>query len=389
MKKILTFILSALVLCTAAACGSGGASSVSEQAAAVTEAPSTAAETVSAQTAAAGSSTASGAQVFAATDDIREKMDKLETIRFSGVAYVEKDGVPVASYVRGTLSDGTPLTLDTPMPVGSVSKQFCAAAVLLLQQQGKLNVSDTLDKYFPEFAEGTKVTLHHLLCMRSGLADFFSDSEAAQELEGKITLDNTDAQNTAVIKEWVFSHSASVEPDDVYQYNNVNYILLGNVVEQVSGKRYTDFLRESFFTPLGMDHTGSIFELKDKPAWAQAFHYDPEELQPGIEPGLAKGAGDIIATAADMTRWMNMLSSGTILSAESYKAMTTNYSGDYGYALETGIGDGAGHFGQIGDFTSVDYFDPEQRLTVFASANAGGNSTTENLLYDMLSALQK
>lgn len=382
MKQSLTILLSALVLCTAAACGSNGAPSAPEQAAVVTTAPTTAAPST-----APASSAASGAQVFAATDDIREKMDKLETINFSGVAYVEKDGVPVASYVRGTLSDGTPITLDTPMPVGSVSKQFCAAAILLLQQQGKLSVSDPLDKYFPEFAEGAKVTLHHLLCMQSGLTDFFSDSEAAQELAGKITLDNTDEQNTAVIKEWVFSHSTSVEPDDVYQYNNVNYILLGNIVEQVSGKRYIDFLRESFFTPLGMDHTGSIFELKDKPAWAQAFHYDPEELQPGIEPGLAKGAGDIIATAADMTRWMNMLSSGTILSAESYKAMTTNYSGDYGYALGTGIGDGAGHFGQIGEFTSADYFDPEQRLTVFAVANAGGSSTTENLLYDMLSAL--
>lgn len=382
MKQSLTILLSALVLCTAAACGSNGAPSAPEQSAVVTTAPTTAAPST-----APASSAASGAQVFAATDDIREKMDKLETINFSGVAYVEKDGVPVASYVRGTLSDGTPITLDTPMPVGSVSKQFCAAAILLLQQQGKLSVSDPLDKYFPEFAEGAKVTLHHLLCMRSGLTDFFSDSEAAQKLTGKITLDNTDEQNTAVIKEWVFSHSTSVEPDDVYQYNNVNYILLGNIVEQVSGKRYIDFLRESFFTPLGMDHTGSIFELKDKPAWAQAFHYDPEELQPGIEPGLAKGAGDIIATAADMTRWMNMLSSGTILSAESYKAMTTNYSGDYGYALETGIGDGAGHFGQIGEFTSADYFDPEQRLTVFAVANAGGSSTTESLLYDMLSAL--
>ena len=375
MKKFLAIVLAVLTLCAAAGCSSKkeDKSSAAATTATTTEEPTT----------------APGAQISAADSKIRTVLEGLKDMDFSGIIYAERNGKPVATYANGTLTDDTSLTLETPMPVGSVSKQFCAAAIMLLQEQGKLSVNDTLDKYFPEYKESSKITLHDMLANISGIPNFPTDEKDAAELSSQISLDNTDKQNTEALKKWLFKQPLRHDPGKTFAYSNNNFILLGNIVEQVSGKVYIEFLRESFFKPLGMLHTGSIFELKDSPDWAKSFHYEPSELRPGIEPGFAKGAGDIISTAADMTLWMNMLPSGKILSKDSYKAMTTSYSGeDYGYGLYTNVGgDGIGHFGAIGHFTSVDCFVPDKKVTIFVAVNAGGESAVSNNIYPLLDAI--
>ena len=381
MKKAIAIILSAIILCTCTACSSAGkdsssstsekSSSDSSEATTETTQPETKPETT----------------YIADNDSLKEAFSNLESADFSGIVYAERDGKPAAVYTGGKLYNDKEITIDTPMPIGSVSKQFCAASIMKLQEQGKLSVNDTLDKYYPEYKEAGRITLHNMLSNRSGIPNLDENTPL-----NEITYEHNDKENTEILLKWVFSQPLLFEPDSEYRYSNYNFLLLGNIVEKLSGKTYIEFLRENILKPLGMDHTGSVDELKDSPDWAKEFSYEPSDFIPvGIMPGLCKGAGDIISTAADMTKWLHALPEGKVVNEESYKAMTTDYTNTtdhYGYGLMTEMSSGIGHFGLTGHFTACDYFCVDEKLTLFMAANTGGQSTIVNNFYTISNALR-
>lgn len=344
MKKIIGLLLTGAMICSMAACSAQDSGSKDSDSTPDT----TAVETTIAES----------------TTKAELSADMKETIKshkFEGVIYAVKDGAPLVSYAEGTLEDGEKITIDSPMPIGSVSKQFCAAAVMRLQEQGKLSVNDKLDKYYPDYKEGSRITLYNLLSMRSGIPEITEESGA------KVTVENTEEQNTAAIKQWVFAQKLDFELGSSFAYANINYFLLSDIVSQVSGKAYIDYIRESFLTPLGMTHTGSIGELGGNPSWSQGHVYQQVDLQ----PGLTNGCGDIISNAADMTVWLNSLSNGKAVSAESFKAMTTDYSSGegYGYGMYTDIEGGVGHYGAIGSYSAFDYINTDDGITLFTASN--------------------
>lgn len=349
MKKAIAFVLSALILCSSAACspqtGKGSASQATAEAQTVqptTEAP-TEALTLDPE----------------AEASIKEAIENFD---FEGVIYAEKDGKPLYSYANGTQENGEKITIDTSLPVGSVSKQFCAAAVMLLQEQGKLSVDDTLDKYYPDYSYGSKIKLHNLLSMRSGIPDSTGTSVV------EISNDKTEEENINSVLTWTFSQPLKFEPDERYEYANVNYLILSRIVEKTSGKKYSEFLRESFFEPLGMNRTGTLSELAASPEWAQGAVFEQKDTRVGMMPN---GAGDIVSNAADMTTWLNALSSGKAISAESFKTMTTDYSsgGNYGYGLYLNIYGGVGHYGNISVYSAFDYINKDKDFTLFVDSN--------------------
>ncbi len=281
---------------------------------------------------------------------------------FEGVIVAFRDGRRFVSFARGRLPDGSRISSDTPMPVGSISKQFCAAAVLRLQDQGKLRITDTLDRFYPDYPEGGRVQLKHLLSMRSGIPENLSEDGMAV-----ISTENTEEENLSAIKEWIFSHPLAYTPGSFFQYCNANYLLLADIVEQVSGKAYLDFLRENFFVPLGMMHTGSFggpvsFFRKAEAAPDPVFDFL------NTQPGLTKGAGDLVSNAEDIRLWLEALAGGKLLSEESWRAMTTDYSPEehsYGFGLRQDLPDGIGHYGTINIYRSCDYINLKNGLTVF------------------------
>ena len=142
---------------------------------------------------------------------------------------------------------------------------------MILRDQGKLSVDDTIDKYFPEYSKGKDITIKHLLTMRSGIRDTVGEGFA-----GTLPYTNTEEKNTTLIKEWIFGESLLFEPGSAFRYSNSNYILLADIVEQASGQYYNDFLREYIFDPLDMKHTGLITEVPDSPAWAENLIADDD-----------------------------------------------------------------------------------------------------------------
>ena len=214
MKRMIACFCAALLAFFAAACSQSDDKSLQ-----TTTASTTAATTVSA----------------AVSGDIGAKLDKIiSDDEYEGLVYITKDGAPVYESYTGTDESGKTLSADTTMLIGSVSKQFCAAAVLMLRDEGKLSVDDTLDKYFPDFTKGKNITLKNLLSMRSGIADMVNQGS----VEG-ISPDKTDAENTALVKDWIFNHELLADPGTVYAYSNSNYFLLGEIIPETIARAFT------------------------------------------------------------------------------------------------------------------------------------------------------
>ena len=253
-----------------------------------------------------------GAEVV--TDEVKERFDMcLQENQFQGITYLTYRGQVVYQSVSGTNDLGEPLTIDSPMYIGSISKQFCAVAVLMLRDQGKLSLDDTLEKYFPEYTVGKNITLKNLLTMHSGIVRDVTPMWDEPELY----MNQTKEENIASFKKWVFQQPLTFDPGTEFFYCNVNFTLLSLIVEAVSGQEYSDFLRQNILEPLGMNRSGFVGEVKNAPDWMKGVTYDNVQAIAQL-PMATQGAGDLISTAADMDIWMNALPSGKLICQESF-----------------------------------------------------------------------
>ena len=225
-----------------------------------------------------------------------------------------------------------------------------------------------------------------MLNMSSGIPDYYG-----MFMDGS-KLGAVEAENIKKIKEVLFAEELNFEPGDDYEYSNSNYLLLADIIEQVSGSSYHEFIQKNIFEPLEMNHSGFVEDIKNSPEWASALS-NTELMNETICPGLAKGAGDIVTNAADMDKWMHGLSGGKVISSESYKKMTedvnVNSYEDYCYGLYKMPHDGIGHVGQIPPhFGAVDYFNTEQGVYLFAASNdPRGSSFVQQLPQTLLDIL--
>ena len=301
------------------------------------------------------------------TDEVRAKLDAImEEHKYQGIAYLTHNGKVVYEYAAGTNDIGEPLTTDSPMYLCSISKQFCAAAILMLRDQGKLSLDDTLEKYFPEYTIGKDITLKNLLCMRSGIVRDFLEPLKNPELYAQKSAEEINSE----MMDWIFQQPLKFEPDTNWEYSNVNYILLSYVVEEVSGQSYEDFIRQNIFQPLGMTHSGFCKEVPEHPEWGLTY----ENCAPGCMLGdQMQGCGDIVSTAADLDIWMTALPSGKLISRESYEEMTTDHSQGqcpeapygYGYGLMGWLRNGWAHSGGNLGYSSWMYFNEEYGYNLF------------------------
>ncbi len=290
--------------------------------------------------------------------------DKLNKMNFEGIVYITHNDSVVYSTSIGKNDKGGDLTVESPRYIGSVSKQFCATAIMILQENNELNVKDTLDKYFPEYEAGKDITIENLLTMRSGIAEMTTS-------DFSYSAEKSESENLDILKEWIFSQPLNFEPDTAMEYSNSNYFLLSYIVEKASGQNYNEFVRKNIFEPLGMEHSGFVEEVADNPYYSNELTY--ETLGFNEDKGTAKGAGDIVTTASDMDKWMTGLTSGKIISEESYREMTTDHSPDYGtiygYGLSGMYKSGFGHLGSIGNFLALDYFNEELGYNIFVATD--------------------
>lgn len=249
---------------------------------------------------------------------------------FSGSVLIMKNGQPILekSYGLADREWNTSNTIETKYRIGSITKQFTAASILLLEEKGKLSVNDKLSKYFPKFPKGDSITLHLLLCHRSGIGDYAEDSRLD-------TLDKFKYPTKFMIS-YIEKLPFDFAPNTNYNYSNSNYYLLGCIIEKVSGLSFADFVKQNILLPLNMKNTSvetreEILNNRAKGYQRTQNGFINEEYY-AIE--LLYSAGGMCSTIEDLYKWDVAMKSGLLLSKESMKKMFTPYTINnthYGY----------------------------------------------------------
>lgn len=291
-----------------------------------------------------------------------------------GVAVaVVQDGKVVLdrSYGHADIDARTPITADTAFDLGSVSKQFAAMAIMLLEEDGKLSYDDPIGKYVPELQVYKGVTIRHLLLHTGGLPDYYDiidtsagmpTNEDAAGLLGKLA-------------------KADFAPGERYEYSNAGYDMLGPIVAAASGMRFADFVRERIFKPSGMNSSYVHDErLPDIPNRARAYDVSGDGFVPDYENPLNAivGSGSIFSTLNDLVRWDGILYTDKLVSAATLDLAFTSGTTNSGESIDYGFGwridDYAGqkqlrHGGSWVGFRSHIARIPGRRFTVILLSN--------------------
>lgn len=287
---------------------------------------------------------------------------------------VARDGKLVLSrgYGLASLADRRPVSKETMFAIGSVTKQFTCAGILLLAEDGKLSPGDKVAKYFPNLTQADGITLLDLMNHVSGYPDYYPLDFVDRRMKTVQPVDE-------VIRLYA-TGKLDFEPGTRYSYSNTAYLILGRVVEKVSGEPFGDFLARRILKPLGLEHT--IYE-PDPSGERFANGYTtfalsgPEPAEPEAKGWIA-AAGAIYSTASDLVRWDLALMSGKVLKPESYKLMTSprklsdgRMSG-YGCGLSVGDRDGKavlGHNGAVSGFLAYNTMVPSTGTAVALISN--------------------
>ncbi|MCH5202990.1 MAG: beta-lactamase family protein [Oscillospiraceae bacterium] len=334
---------------------------------------------------------------------ISEQIDEaLQQTGFKGIVYISNKGKEVYNNGLGKANIETSAmnTSDTEFSIASNTKQFTAAAIMILQQKGKLSVDDTIDKFFPSYKEGKKLTIHNLLSMRSGIPDYFTYTDengnrialTYSMLEYQVKETSAPKDNRKNIREWIFKQPLNFKADEKFEYSNSNYFLLADIIESVSETTYESFVKTNIFDPLKMENSYFADNYnKESEMFARPndIDYDTEYLN---YPGASFGAGNIISTAKDIDKWLNEYSNPQILNDESIKAMTQNYSkeGDmlkYGYGLMIADEGSFYHTGYLPSYNSMFIVKPQSNTNIILMSNYsfGGIETLGNRIERELS----
>ncbi len=320
--------------------------------------------------------------------DLETRVDALLTEQYptdgpGATALIAKDGKVIyrKAFGMANLELGVPMKPENVFEIGSITKQFTAVSILMLEEQGKLNIEDEITKFIPDYpTHGKKITIHELLNHTSGIKSY-TDLPDLRDLARK---DLEPLELIDVFKD----EPMDFDPGTEYRYNNSGYILLGYIIEKVSGMSYADFVQKNIFDKVGM--TSSYYGSKTTLIPNRASGYMPSENgyrnADYLSMTLPYAAGSIMSTVDDLLKWQNAITANELISEASKKKAHTGYdltSGDpiyYGYGWSVDeindvptIEHGGGIFG----YTTYGIYIPGEEVYVAVLTNSNGNSPTD------------
>jgi len=295
---------------------------------------------------------------------LRERIDRIAE------QVLEQTGVPSASiaivqngklvythaYGKARLQPAVAATPAMRYSIGSISKQFTVAAILLLQEDGKLSIDDAVGKYIPDLTRGDQITIRQLLSHTSGYQDYWPEDYVMSTMKPAVT-----AQQ--IMDTWG-KKALDFEPGTQWQYSNTNFVIAGAIVEKVSGEPYFKFLTERIFNRLGMTSIWNSDQTKLTEADATPYYrhaLGPLRVAPKEGAGWMYAAGELAMTARDLALWDTSMIAQSLLKPESYRQMFTelklaNGKGTH-YGLGVDVRDLSGHreiehSGEVSGFVS-------------------------------------
>jgi len=257
--------------------------------------------------------------------------------------------------------------------VGSISKQFTAAAVLLLEQQGKLSIEDSVSKYLPELTRANEVTIRMLLSHTSGYQDYWPEDYLMPPM-----LEATTSQH--ILDVWG-KKALDFDPGTKWQYSNTNFVIAGRIVEMVSGEPLMQFLEEHVFHPLAMKEVWNSDLAKLGDTDAQGYtRYALGPLRPAPKEGAGWmfAAGELAMPAYDLAQWDISLMNRALLDKRSYDEMFAPVKlkdgSNSNYGLGLFVRDMSGHLlyehsGEVMGFTSENYVFPNEKVAIAVLTN--------------------
>lgn len=271
-----------------------------------------------------------------------------------------------------------PMKPENVFEIGSITKQFTAVSILMLMEQGKLALEDEITKYIPDYpTKGKKITVHHLLNHTSGIKSYTS----MRSFIATAATDKTPKELIDVFK----NEPMDFDPGEKWLYNNSGYIILGHIIEVISGQSYEEFVTEHIFKPLQMEH--SNYGSKSRLIKNRAIGYSPAENgfrnARYLSMTLPYAAGSLMSTVDDMLLWHKAIHNNTLISAKSKALAFTNTklnNGDatnygYGWQMNEIVGvPSIEHGGGIFGYVTQGVYVPSENVYVITLTNRDGAS---------------
>jgi CubicO group peptidase (beta-lactamase class C family) len=287
-------------------------------------------------------------------------------VRDGRIAYLQ-------AYGDARLEPRLPAQPGTRYAIGSISKQFTAAALLLLEQDGKLSLDDRIERWVPGLTRGRDITIRQLLSHTAGYQDYWPQDYMFPRMREPAT-------SEFIMETWA-RKPLDYEPGTRWQYSNTGYIVAARIVEQASGEPLFSFLRKRIFVPLGMD---SVIDFDREPhaaGMAEAYTQyalGPSRVAEASAPGWLFGAGQLAMTAEDLARWNVSLIRRELLSRASHLALETDTRLASGAGTQYGLGTHVemenhrrklGHGGAVNGFTSENVVYPDDGAAIVVLVN--------------------
>jgi D-alanyl-D-alanine carboxypeptidase len=325
------------------------------------------------------------------SSNLGPNLDKIatDTLATTGVPSVSlavvQDGqvVYLKAYGQARLEPTLEARPDMRYSIGSISKQFTAAAVLLLAEQGKLSLDDKVAKFLPRLTRANEVMIRQLLSHTSGYQDYWPQDYVMPEMLEPVTPQQ-------ILDKWA-RKPLDFDPGTKWQYSNTNYVIAGLIVEQVSGMPLLDFLQQKIFTPLAMSSVANVD--KEKLGGTDASGYmryalGPLRPAPKEGPGWLFAAGELAMPVGDLAKWDISMMNRTLLKPASYDEMEravvlkNGIGTDYGLGLRvrSELGHRAlSHGGEVSGFTAHNLIFPDERVAIATVTNQDAVGATQEI----------
>lgn len=280
-------------------------------------------------------------------------------------------------------------TVNDVFRVASITKQFTSTAICMLNEQGKLSLSDPVSKYFDGAVFGDSVTIENLLNMTSGVPDFAYSRYGSSSLFG-ISEQNSAQTNKDILESWILSCNLLFTPGTMWDYSNSNYFLLGRIIEKVSGQTYENFINSNIILKLNMNNTS--FDVSNVTTNGYVSNSTQSEYdfmcmsgtQWLLYPGVMFASGDMCSSVGDLYKWIRALRNGEIVSIQTLATMIQNNGFSYGYGFMTNDVTSY-HTGNVGSYNTYLGFNRYKDFVVIVLSNTYSYSVSNESISVLLS----
>lgn len=303
--------------------------------------------------------------------------------RFMGSVAVSKDGVIIYTRTVGfsDVENKVKANEKSKYRIGSISKTFTSVLVLKAVEANKLDLNQTIDKYFPTIKNAGQITIRLLLSHRSGIHNFTDD----KDYWTWNTQPKTENEMVAIIAKT----GSDFTPDSKAEYSNSNFLLLSYILEKVFNKSYAELLQEHIIKPIGLQNTSLGGKINPGKNECKSYRFNSGwKLETETDISVPLGAGGIISTPGDLTKFSNALFNGKLLKAESLEIMKTikDHFGIGLFQIPFYYKKGYGHTGGIDGFSSVFSYFSDGNISYALTSN-GTNYNNNNISIAVLSAV--